>query len=165
MLASAALFILAGWLGWFPVVFNAGGISSWVLPSLVLSAYPVALVLKIFADSLRAQLTLPYARRARAFGFPHAFIVWKEVLPNALPAAIAAVVNGLAYFVTGAFFVEVVFGLPGLGRLGQEALRQKDIALLTGVCLAFAAAMVVLSLVLDLLQQWLSPRGKALQDA
>ena len=164
VLATAALVVVAGWLDWLPVIFETNRIAAWILPALVLSAYPVALVLKLFADSLRTELTLPYARRARAFGFSHSFIVWKEVLPNAVPAAIAALVNGLAYFVTGAFFVEIVFGLPGLGRLGQEALRQKDVALLTGVCLAFAVVMVLLSLLLDLLQRRLSPLGKSLHD-
>jgi len=165
VLATTALLILGGWFGWVAVVFEPSRLGAWLLPAAVLSAYPMALVLHIFVGQLDAQLSSPYARRARAYGFSRTHTLWLEVLPNALPATLAAIVNSLAFFVTSAFFVETVFGVPGLGRLAQEALRQKDIALLAGICLAFCSCVLPASFALDLIQQWLSPRARILKDA
>lgn len=158
VLGIAVLLLFAGRLGWISVVFEPQRFTSWVLPSAVLGAYPTALVYRLFAGRLGEEMQAPYVRRARAFGLPHTRIVCSEALPNALPAALAALVNSLAYFVTGAFFVEAVFGIPGWGRLAQEALRNKDMAVLSGLCLAFAIAMLLLSAVLDLIQRQLDPR-------
>ena len=55
--------------------------------------------------------------------------------------------------------MEAVFGIPGLGRLTQEALRNKDVAVLAGVCLLFAVVILLISTVLDVLQRMLDPRA------
>jgi peptide/nickel transport system permease protein len=158
VLAIGALLLVVGGLGWISVMFEPERLAAWVLPSAVLGTYPAALVFRLFSERLHEELRSAYVRRARALGLSHARVLFAEVLPNALPAALAALTNSLAFFVTGAFFVEIVFGIPGWGRLAQEALRNKDMSVLSGLCLAFGFAMLLLSAALDLIQREMDPR-------
>ncbi len=160
VLGVISLLVFAGWLKWIDVVFDGGNAAGWVVPAIVLGAYPAALVLRLFAARLREELAAPYARMALAHGLSTARVILVEVLPNALPTALAAMTNHLAYFLTGAFFVEVIFGIPGWGRLTQEALRNKDLNLLGGLCLSFAVAVTLLFTALDFFQRKLQPRAQ-----
>jgi peptide/nickel transport system permease protein len=72
----------------------------------------------------------------------------------------AALANGLAFFVTGSFFVEVVFGISGWGTLAYEAVRNKDIAVLVGVTILFGAGICVISALLQLTLLALDPRAR-----
>jgi peptide/nickel transport system permease protein len=99
-----------------------------------------------------------YATRARAQGFSEGAILLREALVNALAAPVSAIANGLAYFFTGTFFVEVAFGIGGIGSLTYDAIRNKDITVLAGVCVLFAFVISAISAVLDLAQHVLSPR-------
>ena len=91
-------------------------------------------------------------------GFPYRTILVHEALPNAMTAALAALANGLAAFWTGTFFVEVIFGIGGLGQLTYEAISNKDIALLAALCLVFAIGITVISATLEVCQLLLDPR-------
>jgi len=158
VLAVISLALFAGWLNWVPAIFEPSRLRSWVLPALVLAAYPTAIVLRLFHQQLEDALSSPYVLRARAMGFSERRILLAEVLPNALTAALAALANGLAFFVTGTFFVELVFGISGLGGLTYEAIRNKDIALLVGLCMVFAATITAISVTLEVVLRFLNPR-------
>lgn len=139
LLGICALQVFAGWLGWFPVLFEPRHWISWIIPALVLAAYPAALMFRLFDDGLERELSSAYCRRARAFGLPRVHVVLREAMPNAMAAALAGAANSIAFFVTGTFFVEVVFGIGGWGRLAHDAIRNRDLALLGPLCLIFAA--------------------------
>jgi peptide/nickel transport system permease protein len=158
VLATGMLLLLAGALRWMPVLFDPHSVLAWVAPALVLAAYPAALTLQLFDARLAAESAASYCVRARAAGLPESHVLWREAAPNAVPAALAALANGLASFVTGALFVEAVFGLPGLGRLTQDALRTQDVSVLAGVCVVVAAFVVCLALALRGAQAAFDPR-------
>jgi peptide/nickel transport system permease protein len=158
VLAVIALLCFAGWFRWVPVIFHPEFAGAWVLPSLVLAAYPVAVTTRLLINEIEDALESPYVRTARAFGYTHPTIVVRFALPNALTPALAAFANGLAYFVTGTFFVEVVFGIGGIGTLAYEAVRNKDIPVLIGLSIVFAVAICLISVVLQLLLVKLDPR-------
>jgi peptide/nickel transport system permease protein len=158
LLGVLALALFAGWLGWMRVLFDPSHLSSWLVPALVLAAYPTALIFRLFDDGLRRELSSAYCQRARAFGLPASHILLREALPNSLPAVLAGAANSLAFFVTGAFFVEATFGIPGWGRLAQEAIRNQDLALLGPLCLIFTAIISALMQAADWSQHALNPK-------
>jgi len=158
VLGVVILAILAGSLGWVSAIFEPARIRAWILPSLVLAAYPIAITMRLFENHMQCELRKLYVVRAKVMGFSHRVIVLREVLPNALTTALAAVANGLASFVTGTFFVEVIFGISGLGRLTYDAIGNKDIGLLAGLCIVFAVAITAISTTLDLAQLMIDPR-------
>jgi ABC-type dipeptide/oligopeptide/nickel transport system permease component len=158
--AVAALVVFAGWLKWVPILFETSRFKSWILPPLVLAAYPTGVVLRLFEHQLRSALGSQYSLRARSFGFRHRYVLFYEALPNALTPAIAALANGLAFFVTGTLFVEVAFGMPGLGGLTYEAVRNKDVPVLVAVCILFAFTITLISTALDMVLIALDPKSK-----
>jgi peptide/nickel transport system permease protein len=90
---------------------------------------------------------------ASAFG-----ALLREAVPNALTAALPAFANAMAVFLTGTFFVEVIFGISGLGRLTYEAISNKDITLLAALCLLFATAISMVSTLLEIVRFAIDPR-------
>lgn len=150
VLAVAMLAVFGSTLRWVPIIFNPDSAMSWLLPALVLSTYPIAIVLKLFRQELVAAQTQLYALRAKAFGFSLRRILLDEILPNILTPSLAAFANSLAFFVTGTFFVEVVFGITGLGGLTYEAIRNKDLSLLLGLCIVFAVSITLISVLLEI---------------
>jgi ABC-type dipeptide/oligopeptide/nickel transport system permease component len=158
VLALLTLTVFAGFLRVLPAVFERDSIACWAAASFVLAAYPTALASRLFHDALASAIFSEYATRARAQGFSEAAILIREALVNALPAPVSAIANGLAYFFTGTFFVEVAFGVGGVGSLTYEAIQNKDMTVLAGVCLLFAVVISALSAALDLAQHLLNPR-------
>lgn len=132
-----------------PVLFNPDHVVTWILASLTLAVYPTAVLFQVFSQALEKQLSSNYALRAAATGFNHRTVVIREALPNALDAPLSALANAAAYFFTNAFFIEAVFGIPGLGRLAQDAVRVKDLPLLNGVCLTYCIVVGLFAALLD----------------
>lgn len=158
VLAVLLLMVFGAMLEWVPTIFNPEKLSSWILPAITLAAYPIAIVLKLFHQEMIAAQSSPYALRARAMGFSKRFILLRETLPNAVTPALAALANSLAFFITGTFFVEVVFGVTGLGSLTYEAIRNNDLSLLMALCMVFAAGIGVISTALEITLILLNPR-------
>ncbi|MGH8549175.1 MAG: ABC transporter permease subunit, partial [Methylococcales bacterium] len=158
VLAVLLLMVFGGWLELVPTIFDSGQPSSWILPALTLAAYPTAIVLKLFHQEIEVAHRSLYAIRARAMGFSKPFILLAEILPNAITPALAALANSLAFFITGTFFVKVVFGVTGLGSLTYEVIRNNDLALLMGLCIVFAAAISIISTALEVALILSNPR-------
>jgi len=97
-------------------------------------------------------------RAARAYGYGESDVLLRFAIPNAITTSLAAVANGLAFFVTGSFFVEVVFGIGGLGTLAYEAVRNKDVPVLVGLSIVFTVAICAISTCLQILLESLDPR-------
>ena len=161
LLAVAALGFVAGFLKIAPVMFDPNSRVSWLAAAIVLSAYPSALLFRLFIQCVRREMSQPYAHRAAASGFSRQHVLLHEVFRNACAELFASATNALAFFFTSAFFVETVFGIGGLGRLAQEAIRQKDVATLNGVCLALCALVTITSLVMDAVHTVLFGKSKA----
>lgn len=158
VLAVLLLMVFGGWLELVPTIFDPKLPMAWLLPACVLAAYPTAIVLKLFHQEIDAARSSLYVLRARAMGLSEARILLTEILPNAVTPALAALANSLAFFITGTFFIEVVFGMTGLGSLTYEAIRNKDLALLVGLCVVFAAAISIVSALLDMALMLANPR-------
>lgn len=153
-----ALALFAGKLGWINVIFDPTKISNWILPSLVLAAYPASVVMRLFDSELNNSVRSLFVLRARAMGASAFGALLREAVPNALTAALPALANAMAVFLTGTFFVEVIFGISGLGRLTYEAISNKDITLLSTLCLLFAAAICLVSTLLEIVRLAIDPR-------
>jgi peptide/nickel transport system permease protein len=165
VLSIVALLTAAVQLSLVPVTFDPRRASAWILPAIVLAAYPIAVTIRLLNEQIDQAMQAPYVTAARALGHPERDVLLRFALPNALTPALAALANGLAFFVTGSFFVEVVFGIGGWGTLAYEAVRNKDIAVLVGVSLVFAAGICSISAVLQVVLLALDPRASALVEA
>ena len=164
------LFANPEFLDWFPVYSNLGeetplswsqlgvGSARLVLPviSLVLVALP-DLTLQLEA-ALRQELRTDYAITARAKGLGEGQVIRHHALANALLPTITQVTELLPVLVSGALVVEVVYALPGMGRLLAEAATRYDYPVLIGGVLLVGTARLLTLLLADGLYSWADPR-------
>ncbi|QHJ09085.1 ABC transporter permease [Hymenobacter busanensis] len=131
-----------------------------VLPvsSLVLVNLP-ALVLTLDA-ALQQSRVQPYMTTARAKGASIAGVWIRHALPNALLPFLTRLTDLLPALVGGAVVIEVLFALPGLGRLLLAAGATRDYPVLLGGVLMAAVVRLVSWLLADLLQAVADPRTR-----
>ncbi|GAC1594642.1 MAG: hypothetical protein NVS3B25_17580 [Hymenobacter sp.] len=129
-----------------------------VLPvaALVLTVVP-DLTLQLEA-ALAHELRTGYATTARAKGLAEGLVIRRHALRNALLPSIAQLAELLPALVAGAVVVEVVFALPGMGRLLATAAATRDYPMLVGGVLLTGAARLLALLLADLLYFWADPR-------
>jgi len=148
-------------LGWLPISgWNGGAIPNMVLPVLVLATPQIAIISRLTRAGMIEALKSNYVRTARAKGLPE----WRIVTKHALRAAVLPLVSYLgpafAGLITGSLVVERIFGLPGLGKFFVNSALQRDYTVVMGMVIFFAALIVVLNLLADILYAVLDPRVK-----
>jgi peptide/nickel transport system permease protein len=99
-----------------------------------------------------------YVRTARAKGLGRGRIFFIHVLRNASGPLITVIGLSLAGAAGGTLLMEVVFSLPGMGRLWLTAINQRDIPMILGVSVFISTIFVVVNLLIDLSYAWLDPR-------
>lgn len=134
-----------------------------LLPAIVLSTIPMAVIARITRSSVLEILSADFVRTARAKGAS----LWRVVLRHALPAAAVPVTNiaGLqvGLLLSGAVLTETVFDWPGLGQyLADAVVRDKDYVAVQAASIVIAIMFVSLNLILDLVYLWLDPRLRTL---
>jgi peptide/nickel transport system permease protein len=130
-----------------------------LLPAVVLSTVPMAVIARITRSSMLEVLSADFIRTARAKGAG----LWRVVLRHALPGAAVPVTNiaGLqvGLLLSGAVLTETVFDWPGLGQyLASAVIGDKDYVAVQAASIVIAAMFVSLNLVLDVVYVWLDPR-------
>lgn len=131
---------------------------SYILPSIVISIFGIAALLRLFRSAMLETLGTEYIKLARLKGLSE----WRVVCKHALkPAAIAP----LTFFgqlavrmITGATVVEIVFSWPGVGLLAFEAANARDFPIVQALALFVAACVVVMNLMIDIAYAYIDPR-------
>lgn len=129
-----------------------------VLPSFVLGTHSGGLLARYVRSSLLEVLGQEYIRTARAKGFSEAAVVVRHALkPGMIPVV---TVIGLSWggLLAGAFFTEIIFAIPGLGRMSVEAIFQKDYPVMQAMLIAVSLNVLLVNLLVDILYGYLDPR-------
>ena len=129
-----------------------------LMPTFVMGTHSAGFLARYVRSSLLEVFGQDYIRTARAKGLAEPAVVSKHA---ARPAAIPVVtVIGLAWgqFMAGAFLVEYVFAVPGLGRMGVEAIFAKDFPVIQVTLMAVALNVLLANLAVDLAYGYLDPR-------
>lgn len=129
-----------------------------LLPAICLALPIAAALTRFLTESLRSQLTEPYATTARALGISRRRIVLTQVLPNALPSTVTVLGIQIGHLIGGAVLVEAIFALPGLGHLIERAIASRDYPVVQVMLLFSVLLFVVIQLVTDLVNATLDPR-------
>lgn len=146
------------WLPVFPLSGFTGGWYYLVLPSVALALYPAVTLARVLEESLAGVLAQPYIRTAHALGLSSRRVLCKYGLKNALIPWVSVLSNQLAVLLAGAFIVETVFSLPGLGQLVVKAILRKDFPVLQGVVMLNGALFILLTIGTDIVYLLLDPR-------
>ena len=131
-----------------------------ILPLIVLSLHPIALIVRQTRSAVIEVLSEDFVRTARAKGLPARKIVTRHILRPILTPVLTQLGLIMITLVNGAVFVELVFGLPGLGRLAIQSLLNSDYPVILAVTLIASALVMVSNLVIDLAYPLLDPRAE-----
>jgi peptide/nickel transport system permease protein len=85
-------------------------------------------------------------------------VIRTHVLRNAMLPVVTMVGMDIGLLLGGSIFIEAVFGLPGLGSLAFNSIGQFDLPTLQGVVIFGAVAIIIFSLIVDILYAWIDPR-------
>jgi len=99
-----------------------------------------------------------YIMTARAKGLREKMVVLRHALKNALLPVVTLLGIRLGYMMGGAFIIEVIFSLPGLGTFLLQGIYQRDYPLVQGTVLFIALFFVLINLLVDLLYAYLDPK-------
>lgn len=129
-----------------------------ILPSLTLAAAPAAYIARLSRSSLLDTLAEPFVRTARAKGLTELSVVVRHAIPGALYTVITVLGPLLAALVTGSFIVELIFGIPGMGRFFVTSVTDRDYTVILGITVLYTAVIVGANLLVDLLYALVDPR-------
>ncbi len=129
-----------------------------VLPALTLATIPLAITAKITRSGMLEVLRADYVRTARAKGLGSAAVTVRHALRNALIPIVTVVGLQTGLLLGGAVLTEHIFAWPGVGRLAYDAISNRDMPLINGCILLFAAVFVSVNTAVDLLYAALNPR-------
>jgi oligopeptide transport system permease protein len=126
--------------------------------SLVLALAPAGYIARLVRAAAVETLQRDFVRTARAKGLTERRVVLVHVLPASLTPFLSAAVPTLALLVTGSFFVERSFGIPGASEYFLLAARQRDYPMVMGMTVILAAVVIAANLFADLARLALDPR-------
>lgn len=159
VIATVTLYIFAQRLGWVPTF----GVDNWrgfILPVFALSGFWISFVSRLTRSSLLETLDQDYMTTARAKGLRPRQILIKHGLRNSLLPVVTVLGPVVANLVTGSFVIEQIFALPGIGRQFVLSITNRDYTAIMGITIFYAAILMVMILIVDLLYVWLDPRIK-----
>jgi ABC-type dipeptide/oligopeptide/nickel transport system permease component len=159
LLVLLFVFWIPGWTG--ISLFNLGGWESprdWVLPTIALGAGPLAIIARYTRSSMIDVIRSDYVRTARAKGLAEQKVILKHVLKNALIPVVTLMGPLLAALATGSFFVEQIFGIPGMGKFFVTSMQAKDQPMILAVVLIYGVFLSIMNLSVDVIYGVIDPR-------
>ena len=139
----------------------SSGSETWkhyIMPATVLGTTWAAGLTRMIRSSMMEVLTEDYVRTARAKGLKESVVVYRHALRNAMVPIATSLAYWIAYLVTGSVIVEVIFALPGIGRLMISSLNNRDYFVVQAVILLTSSAVLVANLAVDVLYVVIDPR-------
>ena len=167
-LGMVMVIVFSATLGWLPPT-GAGpdGSGNWrpdpehlrylILPAITMSVIPMGVIARTVRALVADILSQDFVGALRAKGMSEAG-VFRHVVKNAAPTALAIMGLQLGYLLGGSILIETVFAWPGTGFLLNAAIFQRDLPLLQGSILVLAMFFVGLNLLVDVMQTALDPR-------
>jgi|UniRef100_A0A7C3LS70 oligopeptide transport system permease protein len=143
-----------------PALWNGWG--SIILPSLAMAIAPAGYLARLFATSLEEAIRAPHYQAARGRGIRRIRLIVTHGWLLSLNAIVSIIGPISASFLTGSFVVESLFAIPGIGRVFVLSVTNRDYPLIMGTTLVYTIFLVGMTLVGDVIGEWIDPRVRAL---
>jgi oligopeptide transport system permease protein len=153
------LIIFAVFLGWFNVIPNwKEPIRPWILPTLTLGMANMALITRLTRASVLEVKRQDFVRTARAKGLADVAVNVRHILRNALLPIVTILGPLLAALITGTFFTELIFQIPGMGSVLLTSIGKRDYSMIMGLALFYSFLLTLGNLMVDLAYGVVDPR-------
>jgi len=156
---------VAGGLHLFPIIGWPKGKDLWfggwkytVLPTLTGCFSYIATYSRLLKTSMLDVINQDYVLAARAKGLTETQIVRRHVLRNSFIPVITSLPMSVAFALTGSFFIEKIFSIPGFGRYYVESVQSRDLSIVLGQTVLMAALYVAVVFLVDILYTVVDPR-------
>ncbi len=159
------MFLLAVWLRWLPpsgyvspFVDLGQSLQLMIMPSLTLATGLTAVIMRQVRSSILDVMQQEYVVTARAKGVSEPVIVVVHALRNGLIPVVTVIGLQVGRLLGGAVVVEVIFSIPGMGRLAVDAISYREFPIVQAVVMVMAVAVTTANLATDILYAYLDPR-------
>ncbi len=163
--AFVLIYILGVKLEWLPpsgyVRFTddpVANLKSLAIPVITLGTSGAAVIMRLTRSSLLEVISQDYMRTARAKGLHERAILWRHGMRNALIPIATVVGLELGGLLGGAFIIEQIFSLPGMGKLAVDAIYARDYPVVQGVLLISTLTYLLANFAVDMVYGLLDPR-------
>jgi len=143
-----------------PWQYTPTDISYKLAPILVFAAGGAAFFARLTRASMLEVLRQDYVRTARAKGLTERAVIYRHALRNGLIPLLTVVGLALGTLVTGAFFIENVFNIPGIGYETIISIGNRDYPVIQATVVLLAVGVVVGNLLADIFYSLADPRIK-----
>lgn len=154
-------------LGWLPVLSSNQAraefpdrLQYFILPVIVLALPSIAYFARFMRSAMLEVINQDYVTTARAKGLGPRAVLYRHALRNALIPMVTVIGLQLPQILSGAVIIEQIFAWPGLGDLAFQAIGRRDYPVILGITLFAGAAVMVVSVLVDIVYVLVDPRVK-----
>ncbi len=157
--------VFAGTLQWFPTIGWPSGSELWfggwkytVLPTLTGCFSYIATYARLLKTSMLDVVNQDYVLTAESKGLSRGAIIRKHILRNSFIPVMTQLPMSVAMCITGSFFIESIFSIPGIGQYYVTAVRNQDLSIVLGETVLLALLYIVVLFITDILYVVVDPR-------
>ena len=151
-------------LGWFPVMGNAQGWKSIILPTLTLAIAMASKYTRQVRASVLEELNKEYVMGARARGVREGRILYFSVLKSSMLTIVTLLALSIGSLLGGTDIVESIFMWDGVGKMAVDAITMRDYPVIQAYVIWMAVIYVAVNLITDILYHYLDPRIRLGQE-
>jgi peptide/nickel transport system permease protein len=133
-------------------------LQQFIVPALILAFGGSATTMRMMRSSMLEVLRQDYIRTAWSKGLRERQVIYRHTLRNAFLPVVTLQGAQISFLLTGSLIAEIIFNLPGMGRLAYDGVINRDYTMVQGIVLVFGTLFVVINLIVDLIYAWLDPR-------
>lgn len=140
---------------WHTIIQN---LDKLILPVICLSLFSITTIARLLQQSIGNEMKEPYITTALSKGLTHKQAMKKHALPNALSPLITILAGAIPASLAGSVVIEVIFNIPGIGRLMYDSILSADWSVVYCVLMLASLVTVISFLIADILYAVLNPR-------
>lgn len=164
-LATMFIVFSAKWFAWIPPITYVSifedpseNLQLFLPAGIIIGLHSSAVIMRVTRSGLLDVLRQDFIRTARSKGLAAGPTYLRHALPNALLPVITLAGIQFAVLIGGAVTTEVVFNVPGVGRLLVESIQSRDYPVIQGTVLFLAFIAVAMNLIVDVSYAFIDPR-------
>jgi peptide/nickel transport system permease protein len=151
------LYVFAYKLRWFPIS-GGGSIKHLVLPAFAIGLTNAAITARMVRSSMLEVLKQDFVRTARSKGLFEKAVVYSHALKNALIPIISLMGLRLGWILGGSVALEIIFSIPGIGRLMVDSILARDYPVVQGAMIVLTSSIILANILADILYSVVDPR-------
>jgi peptide/nickel transport system permease protein len=165
VLALVLIFVFALKLKWLPAtgytpIFDGFWLNlrGFILPALSIALVEWVPLMRVLRSDIIATLKEDFILMARSKGLPVSHVLFRHALKPSSFTLITILGIQIGHLIGGALIVEIIFALPGIGRLFISSIFARDFYMVQGCVLFIAVAYVIINFLVDVFYSVLDPR-------